>query len=78
MRPFCARMASDEEFALVPLVSRDGAGLILPPRFGNELAPMLSRKAQPEEPHFFVLMRQIEEDGQIFYRIEDTQLPDAV
>ena len=74
---FSARMASDEEFALVPLVNRDGAGLILPPRFGNELAAMLSRKAPPEELKFFVLMRQIEEDGQIFYRIEDAQLPDA-
>lgn len=74
---FSARMASDEEFALVPLVNRDGAGLILPPRFGNELSAMLSRKMQPEEPNFFVLMRQIEEDGQIFYRIEDAQLPDA-
>jgi hypothetical protein len=74
---FSARMASDKEFALVPLVNRDGTGIILPPRLGNEPAAMLSRKAQPEEQNFFVLMRQIEEDGQIFYRIEDAQLPDA-
>jgi hypothetical protein len=74
---FSARMASDEEFVVVPLIERGGAGLLFPPRLGNQPAAMLDRMADDEGPDFFVLMRQYVEDGQTFYRIEDTKLPDA-
>ena len=76
---FSARLDSDEEFALVPLIDRDGAGLLFPPRMGNQRAQMLDQilSSDPEEPDFFVLMQQHEEEGQKFYSIEDARLPRA-
>ncbi len=74
---FSARMASDEEFALVPLTDRGGAGLLSPPQLGNQPAAMLDQIAGQDGSEFFVLLRQCEEDGQTFYRIDDAKLPAA-
>lgn len=74
---FSARMSSDVEFALVPLAERGGAGLLLPPLLGNQPQKMLDQIAGYQEPEFFVLLRQQEEDGQSFYRIEDARLPEG-
>lgn len=74
---FSARMASDEEFALVALADSGGAGLISPPRLGNQPLKLLDGIAGLKEPEFFVLLRQNQEDGQTFYRIEDAKLPNV-